>query len=254
MTIRTNIVVPCFNEELRLPAARFVEFLRANPDVSMLFVNDGSGDNTAAVLEELAAQAPGQAAVLNLPANLGKGEAVRAGMGQLLSEQPQVGAAGGKALLGYWDADLAIPLADILRFRDILRAEPDAGIVLAARLPELGTRLRDSRRRRLFRRLFAALVRAGFGLRVRDTQCGAKLMRASLAGEVFAAPFSTKWLFDVEILARLAARHGSQAAATLIREEPLAECLNPENSRLTGAYILRVPLDLLRIFWRYRCR
>ncbi|MFN5460298.1 MAG: glycosyltransferase, partial [Bacteroidota bacterium] len=39
------VVIPCFNEQDRLPINDFIEFYKKN-DIHFLFVNDGSTDNT----------------------------------------------------------------------------------------------------------------------------------------------------------------------------------------------------------------
>src|SRR5512133_574565 len=94
------LVVPCYNEARRLPGERFLEFARAH--VRLLFVDDGSRDETAAVHAELVKAAPGAIAALRLERNQGKAEAVRQGVLAALASSPR--------LVGFWDADLATPL------------------------------------------------------------------------------------------------------------------------------------------------
>ena len=50
--VATTLVVPCYNEELRLPEAEYVSWLAgpaADADVRLLFVDDGSRDGTVRV-------------------------------------------------------------------------------------------------------------------------------------------------------------------------------------------------------------
>ena len=54
-----TVVVPCYNEAARLDAAPLLAFVDSRPDASLLLVNDGSTDATGAVLDRLAARAPG---------------------------------------------------------------------------------------------------------------------------------------------------------------------------------------------------
>ena len=100
-----QIVVPCFNEERRLPVGCFHDFLAAEPDVGFLFVDDGSTDGTRARLLALAEAAPDRVQVLALDANRGKAEAVRCGVLEALDAAPRL-----------WDLDedLATPL-DVIR-------------------------------------------------------------------------------------------------------------------------------------------
>ena len=102
------VVVPCFNEALRLQTQAFCDFLERSKNVTLVFVDDGSTDDTPLVLERLRQQHPRQVCTLRLSANVGKAEAVRRGIGVALRRQP--------AVVGYWDADLATPLDTIPRF------------------------------------------------------------------------------------------------------------------------------------------
>src|SRR4051794_37915606 len=76
---QTIIVVPCFNEEARMPMDSFRRFVRSNSRVRFLMVNDGSEDGTLNALLQLKSEFPTRFQVLNLLQNLGKAEAVRQG-------------------------------------------------------------------------------------------------------------------------------------------------------------------------------
>ena len=104
-----TLVVPCFNEEARLDAKAFVEWVCARASRHLLFVDDASTDQTAGLLEGLQGEYP-QISVLHLTRNLGKAGAVRAGM---LGAPPS-------DLVGFWDADLATPLKEVNRLTDVL--------------------------------------------------------------------------------------------------------------------------------------
>ena len=192
-----TVVVPCYNEEKRLNAAAFLDYIDRTGGVSFLFVNDGSRDATADLLRRMVARRPDRVAMLDLPVNGGKAEAVRQGLLTASAE--------GAELLGYWDADLATPLSAIDDFRTVAGQLSEVEVVFGSRRQLLGHRISRSFRRRAISRLCAVLARQVVCLPVGDTQCGAKLLRNSPAlRAALAAPFEAGWLFDVELFARLA--------------------------------------------------
>lgn len=62
----TTIVVPCYNEAGRLKSDEFLTFARDTPETLLLFVNDGSNDETLAILNRLQTCMPNQVRVLLL--------------------------------------------------------------------------------------------------------------------------------------------------------------------------------------------
>jgi dolichyl-phosphate beta-glucosyltransferase len=91
-------------------------------------------------------------------------------------------------------------------------------------------------------------------LPVHDTQCGAKVFRCEVAPALFGRPFVTRWLFDVELLARLRHRLGRDGVLSSVVEVPLDCWHEVSGSRLRLKDLLRVPLDLLRIRLHYNRR
>ena len=243
----TVIVVPCYNEGRRLATGRFLEFLGRHRAVRFLFIDDGSGDDTRDVLHRLRERAGEGVGVLALPRNQGKAEAVRQGC--------LAAFAGGADQIGYWDADLATPLDTIPDFLEVLDRRPRVELVCGARVQLLGRSIRRSRLRHVLGRVFATAASWTLGLPVYDTQCGAKLFRASPAlRAVFAEPFLTRWLLDVEILARLiaAGRAGLVAdAAEVVYELPLPRWCDVAGSKVRPSDFPRAMLELVTIYRRY---
>ena len=237
----TALVVPCYNEAQRLPAADFCDFLRDATDVRLIFVDDGSTDRTPERLIELASVGPERVEILTLPANVGKAEAVRVGMLRALEL--------GSGYLGYWDADLATPLSALHEFRAVLDQRPEVELVLGSRVVLLGRRIERSALRHYLGRASATLIALMLGLRVYDSQCGAKLFRATPTLHwLLAEPFVSRWIFDVEILARMVeALGGPERASQAIREYPLEEWCDVPGSKVSLADYLRAAADLIRI-------
>lgn len=237
--MKTVLVVPCFNEAERIATDQ----IRTLPaDVRIVFVNDGSTDGTGAMLDSLA-QAHGHV-VLHLPGNRGKGEAVRRGMSHALGL--------GATYVGYWDADGATPFARVADFVEQLDRDPDVMLLMGSRVRMLGWHIERRAVRHYLGRIIATIVSMMLRLPVYDTQCGAKLFRNSTSLKaVFADPFISRWLFDVEVIARLQQHHDWRGAGAErhIRERPLPAWRDVGKSRIGPGDLFRIPLDLLKL-WR----
>jgi glycosyltransferase involved in cell wall biosynthesis len=243
---RACVVIPCYDEAARLPAARYKDFLLAQPEVAFVFVDDGSRDETLALLRSIERVDPERVGVLALAENAGKAEAVRRGILRALEAEVDY--------VGFWDADLATPLAALLDFVRLLDARPELELAIGARVVMLGRRIERRALRHYLGRVAATAIALVLGLRVYDTQCGAKLFRANAtAREIFREPFAARWAFDVEILARLIrSRRGRDLppAEAVVCEVPLAEWIDVGGSKIRPLDYLRAGLDLLRIWWR----
>jgi len=241
---RIEVVVPCYNEAERFDSAAFERALAENRDLAFVLVNDGSTDDTAAALHRLAFRNAARIKVLDKPKNEGKAEAVRQGMLEAFDQ--------GADLAGYWDADLATPLDAITEFAAALDTAPEIDIVLGARFAILGHEIERSAIRHYAGRVFATLASVALGLTVYDTQCGAKLFRCNEATRVlFGQPFGSRWVFDVELLARYLAG-GSEPSG--IREIPLARWSDVAGSKVKPADFARGVVELLRIRSKYDLR
>jgi glycosyltransferase involved in cell wall biosynthesis len=238
------LVVPCYNESLRLDVAAVERFLAATPGASLCFVNDGSSDGTASLLAEIARRHPERVQAVNLPANAGKAEAVRHGMLRAVAWQRF-------AYVGYWDADLATPLEEASTMYRLAIGRPDVRIVLGLRLNRLGASVYVTPQRHYPGRLFATCASLVLGLPVYDTQCGAKLVEASMVPQLFGEPFISRWIFDVELLARLRNLIGVEAMRSAAVEMPLQTWHGVSGSKVRLMAVLRAPLELLAIARRY---
>ena len=235
MTTAT-IVVPCFNEVDRLDPAALCRLAR-HAHARVLLVDDGSRDGTDRLIRTAAAEHPDELAAMVLALNVGKGQAVRRGMLEAL--------AAGAPIIAYYDADMATPPEEMARLVEVLRAEPQLTAVLGSRVALLGHRIHRSPGRHYVGRLFATLSSVVLGLPVYDTQCGAKVFRAGPPlSAALAAPFGSRWAFDVELLDRLL-RAG--APPDSMREIPLVEWRDVGGSKLRARDAVTVGIDVIRI-------
>ena len=245
MNPRACWVIPCYNEAARLDADAFVSLVDDEPAVDLLFVNDGSRDGTEERLRELAKLRPQRIRILSLEANQGKGEAVRQGLLEALRSEASI--------VGYFDADLATPTSEIRRLMEVMVGR-DADLVLGARISMLGRQIDRSHVRHYLGRVFASAASLLLGLRVYDTQCGAKLFRRTPA--LLAAldePFQSRWVFDVELLGRLVgAAPGTALEPSRIVEEPLRRWRDVPGSKLRAGHFASAAVDLTRTAWALR--
>jgi glycosyltransferase involved in cell wall biosynthesis len=244
------LVVPCYKESRRLGVEAFLDATGRYPWLHLLFVDDGSRDDTFAVLESLAERAPGRVSVRSLPTNAGKAEAVRQGLLHALEA--------GHAFVGYWDADLSTPFDALPDFLQVFRAKPRVEVILGSRVMLLGRTIRRKAARHYVGRLFATGASLVLDLPVYDTQCGAKIFRATdRLREVFRKPFTTRWLFDVEMLGRYVDACRDGAATEASRDLPIYELalrswIDEPGSKVRARDGLRAAADLLRLYWLRR--
>jgi glycosyltransferase involved in cell wall biosynthesis len=241
------IVVPCHDEVRRLNVAAFHRFALEHKSIKFLLVNDGSRDGTLDLLRQIAAHDQAHFEVLHLPQNSGKAEAVRQGVLQAALCGPNA--------IGFWDADLATPLEAIPDFVAALHRQPNVLAVMGVRLPLLGHDIRRRPVRRWLGEEFAQVVSLVFGRRFRDTQCGAKLFRVTpetLAA--FSQPFSSRWIFDVEVLARLKQLLANCPKFTwndALYELPLERWEDVAGSKLKRGDFFKAISELAVIWWRH---
>lgn len=238
------VVVPCYNEAARLPVAAIEAHLARHPDVGMCLVDDGSRDGTGAALDGIATTYPSQVIVLASDGNRGKAEAVRMGVlaGLARSAAPR---------LGYWDADLSTPLSEIDLLTGALDAREGSIAAIGSRVKRLGADVTRSAVRHYLGRVFATFASITLRLPVYDSQCGAKLFCRDAARIAFTEPFESRWLFDVEVLARLRNHYGVDRMLRDVLEVPLQTWTHLDGSKLRLRYYLTAPLALARIARRY---
>ena len=237
------LIIPCYNEEHRLPLAELLAFLDGRQDTTLCLVDDGSSDGTLNVLHELRRQRPERVIVQGVSPNGGKAAAVRAGVRYVAST-------GGWGIIGYWDADLSTPLTEVDRLLAALTSTPQCLLVMGSRIKLLGARIERRVVRHVLGRIFAACASGILAFPVYDSQCGAKLFRREMVDVFFGEPFLTRWLFDLEMLARLR-NHVGAAAMDAAREVPLSAWHDVGGSKLRLREMINVPLELLRIRKRY---
>jgi hypothetical protein len=157
--------------------------------------------------------------------------------------------------IGFLDADLATPLEAIPQFTSVLDRRPEIEILLGIRMPLLGRAIRRQPLRRLLGKAFARVASAVLGARFQDTQCGAKMFRCCREVlDAFSQPFDSRWIFDVELLARLLRmRRGTSQPSLreIVFELPLEKWEDVAGSKLKRGDFFKAVAELSVIWWRY---
>jgi glycosyltransferase involved in cell wall biosynthesis len=186
-----SVVMPAYNEASRIGASleKVVEYLRTrNFPAELLVVDDGSSDDTPAILEE-AAQRFSALRVLRHEPNRGKGYTVRRGALEARGE-----------LVLFTDADLSSPIEEANKLIAALESAHADATVGSRALERRLIGIRQPFYREYSGRVFNLLVRAFTGLKIRDTQCGFKLFRKATTKRAFELQRVEGFGFDPELL------------------------------------------------------
>ena len=237
------VIVPCYNEANRFPEEQFKQFLSSYPKVQLIFVNDGSSDNTLSLLTALAAAFPQQVETLSLLKNQGKAVAVQEGMLHALKQSSS-------DRFAYLDADLSTSLEECTLLAKKINTA--TGFVFGSRILKTDNRIERKWYRFFIGRVIATVISKMMGISIYDTQCGCKVFDRELVPIAFEAPFSSRWLFDVEIFFRLINALGKKEMVAQAKEVPLEQWIDTEDSRVKFSYMFQLWLDLAIIYRRYK--
>jgi len=236
VTPEISIVIPAFNEALRLPETldRVQRYLAtAGLTAEVIVVDDGSRDDTAEVVQRYAQRWP-QLKLVAAERNAGKGAAVRLGMA----------AARGRYRV-FSDADLSVPIDDMEKLLRPLHA--GAGVAIASRgLRDSQVELHQPWYRETMGKIFNRLVRIFVLGGVHDTQCGFKAFTGEVADRVFPVLQTRGFGFDVELLYR------AQHAGYKIVEVPTRWINSPQSRVHPIRHSAAMFLELLAIPDRVR--
>ena len=183
-----SVVIPAYNEAGRIASTlQQVEDYLTSQDYTweVLVVNDGSTDDTAALVDEYIQQHK-SFTLLRVPHG-GKGWAVRHGMLQARGEYRFMA-----------DADLAMPIEQLSLF--LPPNSPDCDIAIASREAPGARRIGEPPLRHLMGRVYNLLIRLFLVPGLRDTQCGFKCYKGDVAQELFSLQRLPGWGFDMEVL------------------------------------------------------
>jgi len=181
--MKLSIIIPVFNEALRLPKALSICRLAAksNPGWEFIFVDDGSTDATSRLIKRAGFK------LISYSKNQGKGYALKQGV-----------KAASKPLTLITDVDWSTPLSELDK---LLAARSDNGLVIGSRKVSGATITKHQPRlREWLGKQFTNLTNLWLGINVSDVTCGFKLFKTPVAKKLFGLSKIKRWGYDAEIL------------------------------------------------------
>ncbi|WFB35366.1 glycosyltransferase [Kiritimatiellota bacterium B12222] len=198
-----SILIPAYNEAERIRSTlEAYGTALADRDAEILVIVNGSNDRSECLIQqEFLPQYP-QLRLVVIPEKVGKGGALMRGIIECSGDK-----------IAFTDADGSTPPHALLALADQLQ---NPGMILGSRwLAGSIIGRKQPLSRRVMSRMFNAYVRVLFGLRLSDTQCGAKVMTRESVIQVLPHIGTTQWAFDVELLFQL------QRKGVEIKERPV---------------------------------
>ena len=230
------LLIPAYNEEKRIePVLReYAQYFRENygGKFQLTVVLNGCRDNTRGVVERVAGEFP-EVTILEYAAPIGKGGALIEGLRLAPTAE----------LVGYVDADGATgPRA----FLDLVRRADQVDCVIGSRWME-GAVLHHAQtgQRQFASRVFHLIVEVLFWMKIRDTQCGAKVLRTSAVAKIHPYLCIADMAFDINLLFVL------KREKLRVLEVP-TEWTDKVGSKVNlGKTSLTMFLSVLRLRWIY---
>jgi len=227
-----SIIIPAYNEARRIGESleELADYLVANNfgQVEVVVVAAKSRDKTVEIARSKAKLFK-SFRVIDAGSHVGKGRDVKLAMLE----------AKGKYRL-FMDADLATPLHHMQAVNRHMQAGAD--VIIGIRdLQSTHTGLR-----KFISSFGNILVRLLLRLKLKDTQCGFKAFKATVAEDLFSKQTIMSWGFDMEVLA-IAKKRGYQIATIPIDDWQDVAGGTFKNVAVTGA--LSTFKDLLKIKW-----
>jgi glycosyltransferase involved in cell wall biosynthesis len=233
-----GLVIPVFNEEKRLDIQYFLKISEI-PNLEMLFVDDGSTDATVDILTSLVSL-KSNISILELVENVGKSEAVRAGLNGLMQDLKF-------DAVGFIDSDGAFGVEDVSNLisymTDVAPSGQNWWWTSRVKLPE--NEVERSRIRHIIGRIISSFLGLGFKGLPYDTQSGLKFFSINSYLAIFLSePFKTRWFFEIELLIRA---KNFFNVAELIVMVPVLNWHEVKGSKLKFRHCISITKELLYI-------
>ncbi|HVS47063.1 MAG TPA: glycosyltransferase [Verrucomicrobiae bacterium] len=235
---KISVIMPAYNEARHI-VDNIREVVQTLSDLAydyeIIVVDDGSGDNTYLHAVKVLMQHPEKVRIVRYDVNCGKGNALICGTTYAI----------GKYVV-FLDADIDLHPVQLPVLFEIMVAK-DADVVIGSKRHPLSNVVYPPIRR-LYSSVYFALVRALFGLPLRDTQTGLKVFKMAVLRKVFPRVLVKRFAFDVEVLA-LAHRYGFKVV-----DAPVTLTFRRKYGRIKPHDIFDIVRDTFAIFYRMKMR
>ena len=190
MNIKLSVVTPCYNEGKRFQNGfkHYWSYLsRQRYSWELIFVNDGSKDNTHKLMRKMASKKTG-IKIISYSQNRGKGYAIVQG----------IKGAKGRYIL-FTDLDHSVPIDTIESFFKYFEKGYQA-VIGSRRVGGAKILVHQHFLRELLGKGFTLLVRLLIDWQIKDATCGFKAFEKDIAQKIFSKVTIYDWAFDAEIL------------------------------------------------------
>ena len=225
-----SLIVPVFNQQGKV--AYSLEKIKQVVELAfskyeLIVVNDGSTDNTLAILKDIALTDE-HIRVISYTPNRGKGYAVKQGV---LDSH-------GDAVM-FLDGDLDISPDSVKDYVERLRI---SDLVIASkRHPKSSVTI--PRSRAFLSRVFNLLIRVATGIPQKDTQAGFKVGNGDIMRAIFRNMRINRYAFDVELFTISSIMH------LKVQEMPVIMKID---RKFNIREIIKMFVDVIRISYKYR--
>jgi len=188
---RISVVLPAYDEAdcIQENLVELVSTLRhLHYDFEVIVVDDGSRDETAQLAAAIAANLP-EVKIFRYGENRGKGQALRCGAALASGEY-----------VVFLDSDLELHPRQLPRLFEIMDGE-NADVVVGSKNHPHSDVTAYPRMRRVVSLSYYLLVKALFGLPIRDTQTGIKIYKKRVLDDVLPRVMVKRFAYDIEFLA-----------------------------------------------------
>lgn len=182
------IIIPVYNGALYLPET-FRELGELVKNHQIIFVNDGSTDETGTLLEKFHRENASTVTIVEYAKNMGKGYAIREGLQKVVTDCTKI---------AFTDVEIPYGVEALQSGFQLLEESSELSFVYGTRTAADKTESQYSLYRKIGTRLFRLLLPRKLG-NISDTQSGLKIFKRKAAEIIFALVKTNRWVFDTEI-------------------------------------------------------